>query len=298
MIPGKKLLNLSIIFMTATMLVSCGSEEEQPDQLMEIKSDSTKSNLVNIEGQVFSLPSPIQTAMLIQKSGAPYDASLLNEAKNVSKYTTNFQKALNLGILGADLAYVTIYQQTQNGITYLTAVNKLAEELGVSGAFSQDLIKRFERNMGNQDSLLVMVSDAYQEADNFLKNNKRKDVSALVLTGGWIESLWFAVNVAEKTKNKDVIQRIGEQKITIKNLKKLLEPFYKEKPEYAELIDQLIDLETVFDQIVYTYEYVEPTHDVANRVTTINSKTTVTINDEQLRSITEKIKLIRNKIIS
>ena len=62
---------------------------------------------------------------------------------------------------------------------------------------------------------------------------------SLILAGGWIESLYFAVNTAEMTGNKDVITRIAEQKTTVNNLIKLLTPYYS-KPEYTVLIDDLI----------------------------------------------------------
>lgn len=202
---------LSLIALIAS---GCGGgSDDSQDGLPDEDKNPDKTNLLQIDGKVFSVPSPIQTALLLQKVGTNYNASLLNSPKNTTKYSTNFQKALNLGIFGADLGYVTIYEQTQDAISFLTAVNSLANDLGVMGAFDRTLLERFEKNLGNKDSLLVLVTDAYQGADAYLKNNERNDVGALILAGGWIETLWFASNVAEQTKNEDVIRRIGEQKI-------------------------------------------------------------------------------------
>lgn len=39
--------------------------------------------------------------------------------------------------------------------------------------------------------MLVILSDAFRKGDSFLKQNKRKNVSALILAGGWIESMHF-----------------------------------------------------------------------------------------------------------
>ena len=122
---------------------------------------------------------------------------------------------MNLGIYGADLGYVTIYDQTQDALGYLNAAKKLADELGVAGAFDAQTIGRFQKNLGNQDSMLVLVGVAYRSSDTYLKNNDRSDVSGLVLAGGWIESLYFATNTYKIKPNEDVKRRIAEQKSSL-----------------------------------------------------------------------------------
>jgi hypothetical protein len=53
----------------------------------------------------YSLPSPLETAMLIKSAGADYNEQLLNPLGNVEKYTTNKSMALNLGIYTTDLSF-------------------------------------------------------------------------------------------------------------------------------------------------------------------------------------------------
>jgi hypothetical protein len=283
------------------LLAACGGDNNNSDS---VSADSTstemndpnKSNLIEVEGQVFSIPSPVQTALLIKEVGTTYNKDILNDPKKATNYTTSAKKALNLGVYGADLGYVTIYDQTQDAISYLTSIKTMADELGVTSAFDLTLMERFEKNMGNQDTLLALVSDAYRAADDFLKNNERNDVAALILAGGWVESLFFALDAANKTKNKEIIRRVGEQKNTLSNLIKILQPYYS-KPEVSELVDELNDLKTIYDQVEITYEYQEPITDAQNRITTITSKTDVKISDEQLNAISEKINVIRENLI-
>ena len=52
----------------------------------------------------------------------------------------------------------------------------------------------------------------------FLKKNKQDDLSVLILAGGWVETLHFATTLAKTNDNQALKNRIGEQKITIKNL--------------------------------------------------------------------------------
>lgn len=292
-----KKLFLSLIA-SSFLLVGCSGDDEietTEDNETE-KVDSAKTTLLTVNGEIFSIPSPIQTAILIKQVGASYDNKILNDPKKYNNYSTKFQKALNLGVYGADLGYVTMYEQTQDAIGYLASVRKLADELGVSGAFDFSLVDRFEKNMGNKDTILALVSDAYRASDSYLKNNERDDLGALVLAGGWVESMHFATNVANTTKNEEMIKRIGEQKKTVENLIKLLSPYYN-NAEFTPFIDSLIDLASVFDNIKFIYIYEKPTTDVENKITTINSKSEVSISEEQLKTISEKIAKIRNSIV-
>ncbi|MBL7883383.1 MAG: hypothetical protein JNL69_04905, partial [Bacteroidia bacterium] len=270
---------LLLLSVTALMTAGCGGDDTtNTDELPPI--DSAQSTILNVNGEIFSIPSPIQTAFLIKNSGANYAKDILNPSGNSTQYSTNFSKALNLGIYGADLGYVTIYDQTQDAIGYLNAAKKLADELGVSGAFDAQTIERFQKNLGNKDSMLVLVGVAYRSSDSYLKNNDRGDVSGLVLAGGWLESLYFATNVYKTKPNEDVKRRIAEQKSSLQSLIKLLNQYYSQ-PEYTEFIDNLNDLSTVFDGVEFKYTYEKPTTDASKKLTTINSKSEVNITAEQ-----------------
>lgn len=295
--------NIAASFVFASVaLASCNSGENAESvqdadagPKTEI-SDSAKSTLLTVNGEIFSVPSPIQTAFLIKQVGANYNKEMLNSPKNNSRYSSKFQKAVNLGVYGADLGYVSMYDQTQDALAYLATVRTLADELGISGAFDMSLMDRFQKNMGNKDSILALVSDAYRASDSYLKNNQRNDVGALVLAGGWIESLYFATRAAKDSKNPEVVRRVGEQKKSLENLIKLLSPYYNNS-EFTAFIDGLIDLAGDFDGVQFSYVYEQPVTDAANKVTTINSRTEVRINDEQLESITKKVQTLRNQIV-
>ncbi len=287
--------SLVLLSVTALLTTGCGGDETaNTDELPPV--DSTQTTILNVNGEIFSIPSPIQTAFLIKNSGATYSKEVLNPANKSSQYSTNFSKALNLGIYGADLGYVTIYDQTQDAIGYLNAAKKLADELGVSGAFDAQTIDRFQKNLGNKDSMLVLVGVAYRSSDSYLKNNDRNDVSGLVLAGGWLESLYFATNVYKTKPNEDVKRRIAEQKSSLQSLIKLLTQYYSQ-PEYTEFIDNLNDLSTVFDGVEFKYTYEKPTTDAEKKMTTINSKSEVNITPEQIESISQKVKSIRTAIV-
>lgn len=289
------LLSLAVFF-----AFSCGDDSTKDDSTETVDVEEKNTNntqLLELDGKVFSIPSPIQTAFLIKGAGVTYNKELLNVPSKVTGYSTNFKKAVNLGIYGADLGYVTLYDQTQDAISFLTAVKTLGDDLGVSSAFDMELVERFEKNIGNQDSVLSLVSEAYKSSDKYLKNNDQNHIGALILAGGWVESLYFTTNSAEMTSNKEIINRVGEQKNTVYNLIKLLTPYY-DQPEFSTLVDDLMELNDIFEKVEITYTFIEPTVDVANKTTTVNSTTTVSVSNEVLKQITEKIAKIRAELIS
>lgn len=285
------------IFSTAMALLTAGCNEpaKDPNELPPA-NDTVKNNIIGIDGEIFSIPSPIQTAFLIKNSGASYSKDILNASNKSSSYTSDFAKAINLGIYGADMAYVTMYDKTQDALGYMTSAKKLADDLHVSGAFDNSIIERFQKNLGNKDSMLSLTGVAYRASDAYLKNNDRKDVSGLVLAGGWLESLYFATNLYDSKKNEDIKRRIAEQKSSLQSLIKLLNQYYSQA-EYTEFIDGLKDLATVYDGIEFKYVFIKPTTDAEKKTTTINSKTEIKITDEQLKSISDKVKALRTQVV-
>jgi len=181
-------------------------------------------------------------------------------------------------------------------MNFINSTKRLADDLGVTNAFNPDLMKRFEANMGIQDSLLTIMGNAYKESNRFFQDSEQEDVGALVLSGGWIEALYFTTVVAKNDGPESVKTRIAEQKGSLENLIKLLQQNAEEE-EVAEFVSELIDLYYLLDEVESTYVWKEPTTDEATKTTIINSTTEASIKDEQINAISAKVESIRNHII-
>ena len=144
--------------------------------------------------------------------------------------------------------------------------------------------------------MLVIMSEGYRKGDQFLKENEQHDVASLILTGGWIESLYFATTIFEKTEDQEIANRIGEQKTALKTIIELLTDFNTEGT-YTKLIDDLKDLKTDFDQIKFNYQYRAPVTMPEKFQTNIKSKSSVQVDEEVLNSIITKVDAIRNELI-
>ncbi|MBC7695740.1 MAG: hypothetical protein H7141_09870 [Burkholderiales bacterium] len=292
-------LNTKVIALgLASMLIaSCGAPktaDETGDNMPD--TDTVKAVALNVGGKLFSVPSPMQTALLIQKSGVSYDKSILNAGNKNGQYSSDYSRSLNLGIYGADLGYVSMYNQTQDAIGYLGAVKNLADKIGVSSAFDQTTMKRISDNISNKDSMLVLVGLAYRASDSYLKTNKRTEISSLILTGGWIESMNFSILAYNKKPTDGIKYRIAEQKQALGSIIELVRSH--NLPDAGELTKQLEELAKIYEGISAKYNFVEPTTDETKKTTYINSTTEITISKEQIEQIAAKITAIRDAIIN
>lgn len=258
-----------------------------------IEENGTNGKMVKYDGEIFSIPSPVQTAILIRKSDAKFNADLLNDISNVDKYVTEVKKALNLGVFGADLAYLANFGHKQESINYFKEVEQLSTELDVKGAIDNSIFARFYENIDNRDSLYAINAEFYRAGDTYLKDSDRNQAAALIMTGGWIESMHLAIDVANISE--DVRGRIGEQGKAINSLVGFLSPY--EDEAVVEIRTALENLAAEYQGFDTDYFYVKPIHDQDNRTTYINSKSTVVVTDEQLASIKGQLSAIRSLII-
>jgi hypothetical protein len=144
--------------------------------------------------------------------------------------------------------------------------------------------------------MLVLVGIAYRASDAYLKTNKRTEISSLILTGGWIESMHFSIMAYNKKPTDEIKYRIAEQKQALGSIIRLVKSH--NLPDAAELTTQLEDLAKIYEGVTTKYNFVEPTTDEAKKTTYINSTTEISISKEQIEQVAAKILAIRDKIIN
>jgi len=287
------------------MLTACGSGKKPDEQAFLNSLDSAKNMGPSIDEEVINsilqqIPSPLEISVLLKQSGTKYNSSILNSPENLSKYNSNYKKALNLGIYGTDLGYTNIYEQNQDGIKYLSTIKSLADGLNIGQFFDIETIGRLASNSKNLDSLLLITTQNFNTINHYLQTQSRANLSVLLLTGGWLEAMQITCQVAANNpKNKDLKETIGAQKIILEQIVLLL-TFYKGDENMASLLKDMESLKATFDKINITYTYKESTMEIVNGVAVIkdNSTTTIDITDQDIAAIKDLTNTIRNKIIS
>lgn len=261
-----------------------------------VKAEQESGNIFHFNNIMFSLPSPYQISLILHESGISYNKELLNPSSKASDYVTNFNRAINFGVYGVDLGYINIYQQTQDAASYFAVLKILSLDLGIYKVLNQNIVDRVEANLNNRDSLMVIVSQTYRDIDKYLKTNKREETGALILAGGWIESVYVLTQEMKNNPHPDLMQRIAEQKRPLENLIKLLIPYSQESESYKYLVENLIQLAYTFDEIAEEYEYIPSIDFPKKKLTVVNSKSKLIITPKLTSVITQKIEKLHTFI--
>ncbi len=269
-----------------------------------ISKDDIFNDIDEAKKIFYSLPSPLETAMLIKSAGADYDEELLNSLENVDNYSTNMSMALNLGIYTTDLSFASLFDQTQTSIKYMEAAKKMAEGLDITDAINNETIKNLEENLNNRDIIMDIISETFLNSSSYLKENDRQSVAAIVLVGGWLEGLYIATQLVDEgvTGKNKLVDRISEQKLSFNLVQRLLEDNRineagEEDNDNVDLMVQLQELKTVFDKVkVETTEIkIEPNNET--NVTTLKSQTKISITPEAFQELKESVKKLRTNFI-
>jgi hypothetical protein len=249
----KKLKNL-ILLSLPLVLFACGGtkeadehQESAMDSTTQVKKD-TVTEKINEETKfkfdfaIANIPSPVNTINELSNWGVDYDNALLNDTKKSSSYTSEFVKAVTLGIYNIDLSYAMLNNKGEDVMRFMKTTMIQANSLGLKDAFDQMIGKRAEQNISNRDSLMKILDEIFVKSDSYLRTNERVYTASTIFAGTWIEGLYLTCKIAEKASNQDVKAKahkhLWEQRFYLKNLSDLLDA-YKDKKECVQLNDEL-----------------------------------------------------------
>ncbi|MCD6556676.1 MAG: hypothetical protein J7K64_05720, partial [Bacteroidales bacterium] len=276
---------------------NCKGEDSDKDTNADSLQIQNTDKTFKFKEKLFSIPSPFVASDLIKEISDDFNSDLLNPAENKINYTTTSDKALNLGVYTADLAYSNVYEQFSSTTKYIKVVRNLSSELQIMNSYTDKVLENFEKNLNDKDSLNKIFTNAYRETDLYLSENNRQEIADLVVTGAWIEGLFLMTQIAQEENNKELIDRIGEQKYSLQNLIILLNKHQQKNEQLIILNNKLNELNREFSQIEIKYKYINQIVVPNERKSVILSETQIIITPELLKRITEKVKEIRKLII-
>lgn len=305
---NRKRLNIALRGFTAAIVVSslfaCGGGGNTPDETETSAADSLLDSMEEEENNekvvYYATPSMVEIAAVIKSTGATFSSDILNDPANKKKYTTQYKRAVNMGIYGADLAYAAMFEETQTALDYLKTVKEMADEMGMTGVFEKSLIDQIQANITNRDSLLNIISDFYWTADAYLEDNNRGEVAALIIAGGWVEATYISADMAiNSPDNKAIRERIAEQKLIVKNLMLLLRGKMQDgEAEVKALLAELQKIKDILDKATVKNNTGEVVSSDEKQETTIKNTSEVSISEESLNELYNKIKALRSQLIN
>ncbi len=300
-----KKLFLSILVASSCVVTSCDKTKEptkNPVDTTKVKPETTNKDKLSpevIKNIIESIPSPAEISFLIKDSGVKYDQSLMNSADNVGNYSIDYKKALNLGVYSTDLGYANIYEQSQDAITLVTAVRDMADGLNIVKFFDFENIRKLAASGSeNLDKLLEETTMNLQKMNDHLQEENRTDMTVLILTGGWVESLYLTCKVAKVKTSEELNSRIAEQKITLDQIILLVE-HYEASPKMKTLREELVALDKIYAGIeVKTIPGESKKVEKEGTITIEQTdKTEVKMKPGDLDAILAQVTLIRDNII-
>jgi hypothetical protein len=299
---GKLLL---YILLSLPLIFSCkSSNEKSSNDEFQVPDSVANKGVLEVSDQAMeniteNISSHIETAALIKNLNAPFSKEYLAPTDDVSQYTTNFEQALILGILGTDLGYLNMYNKTTVSLDYLSSIRKMANSIKVGQFFDFATLHRLAKNNENLDSLMYISQRNFNQMDKYLRENNRSNLSTLMVAGGWIEGLYLSGKVYQSRPDPKLREAIGEQKIILGDLMILLRNF-KSNPDFQDLIDKFARINKLYKEVKVTIEKGEPTREVVDGRLVIqqNTKSVITVSDEVLKKIIQESVEVRNEIIN
>ena len=125
------------ILLTISITACKSGQNKTKDETIKdfVAEDQIFTDIDKAKKIFYSLPSPLETAMIIKSAGAKYDQELLNSLSNKEKYVSNKSMALNLGIYTTDLSFASLFDQTQTSLDYMEAAQTMAATSCLSFSF-------------------------------------------------------------------------------------------------------------------------------------------------------------------
>ena len=296
----KNILKWNVIALVGLVIgfSSCG-EEISPEK--EIEKEIEKETVLDMPeldpDMAYSVPTPNELFAVIKETGVTYDGSILNSPDNRQKYSTKKIQALNFGVYFADLAFASSFEENASILSYFATIKDLSDKLGVSNALDAAIYEKVEMSLENEnsDSLSFLSNDTYFQAYSYLEENERGSTLALIVLGGWIESLYIMTNLGEYEEGSNLVARIGEQKLTVGNLMGFMMK-YQDDSNVAEVMEELADIEELF----WSFEEVEGDKvETAQEgdVYVLSGGSTIIVSAEQYEKLKELVSELRNEII-
>ena len=261
------------LFIALFTFYGCKTKVEKEPAAIEVTEKDLDKEAVIEEISGYPIPTSFIVTKMLNEAKAPYILSICNSNENVDNYFMQKEKALNLGVYGADLSYASTYNMKQETMLYLKASKRLTDEMEISTAFNTNYVERIESNIENGDSLISIISDSFYDTYDYLIANEKDKLAILVMAGSWIEGLYITSQIALTAgDNTKFLEIIAHQKNSLNTLLEVMDPV-KDDADAEEIYSSLTELSKL-------YETIEEI-----------------ITDEQLVEISNSIETLRNNIV-
>lgn len=252
----RKLDIYSLLFLClfATCNISC--EPEKSETKNEVQDDSSNDLNHSIEidtiddDYVFMPPSPIQIASILNKANMKYEEGLAKNISNAKLYSTKFKQSINFGVYACDLAYCVTNDKYEEASKYLKVSKDLAAKIGMESIFlSDNLVDRFEANVGNQDSIMSILFHVQMLTDDYIYDNDLTDLSVIYFTGAWVEGMNIGTHTMLGNDDHKISVLLSEQMTIARSIIRGLRAVKSQSEDLVDLTDHIEEVVNAYNNL-------------------------------------------------
>ena len=282
----------SLLFLCLFAACSISCESENSEYKNEVQDDSSDDLNHSIEidtmdnDYVFMPPSPIQIASILNKANMKYEEGLANNISNVKLYSTRFKQSINFGVYACDLAYCVTNDKYEEASKYLKVSKDLAAKIGMESIFlSDNLVDRFEANVGNQDSIMSILFHVQMMTDDYIYDNDLTDLSVIYFTGAWVEGMNIGTHTMLGNDDHKISVLLSEQMTIARSIIRGLRAVKSQTEDLVDLTDHI-------EEVVNAYHNLWSVKQEGENIEYLD----VELKHEEVISISEMILELREEI--
>lgn len=290
---------VSVVALLAVIMCTQSCSEPKTSQPPVSELDTTgisTSGAILLQGNMVVIPPPALLSHVIAIESIPFETRGVTDAGKPEQWTGEMKKALNLGVLGADLSYLINHKQSATIPQYLASIRRLTDDLGISHEVDSELLNQIEAGLDNPSNMLGLHSVFFRNLESYLKNNNRRDISTYILLGGWTEAIHQLASPADSLAGQPLDRLLAEQTYSAAGVRALAESIQDES--FAAIQSAIMDLCDALEALEKTYQFNDPVHDRRQGITYLRSNSQVACSDDELLELHELIAETRNLMIA
>lgn len=174
--------------------------------------------------EYYSIPSPDEILNYIHENEIIFTPRILISTAKANTYNTLTERLLAYGFYTANMAYAISFDQTGTAVEYFELTDNMGRQLNLFPPGTEQLIRRLKQNVNNVDSLNFIYDEIYLTVVSNLHDTERFGEYALISAGGFIESLFLALNSNEaKLNNEKFKMRVWDQRSILDQITRMIE---------------------------------------------------------------------------
>jgi len=255
---------ICIFVLILAAIISCVNSEEYKKIKKEFRDVEYTGDFETFDSIYAQIPNYLEVSATISSMHNSFNNDILLSYNDAGLYSSSKSTAVAIGMYIADLGYVRHFERVQLCMDYLEAVRTLTQKLAVGADEFNSVVPEFEGNLNNRERLFEITDSLLNAGDVLLSDNEKYGISALVLSGLWIETSYIGLQHSDNMDESDLQEKLHlhfeilseinklfnclNDESVISELKLNLQELEKKGPENQSLLNDIVLIRDNFSQ--------------------------------------------------